>query len=139
MAYAFSGGCASSGGFGCAPWDDFFLDSSKIEYANQIYREIYGRDITERVASGLRNQSGYCTRDAVYKYVQSHPPISTDQTAGEVLEKKPEADAPPPAGFTPPAMPPASGGLPSWALPAAAAGVGLLAIVLVMKRKRKAA
>jgi hypothetical protein len=135
----YSGSCASSSGFGCSPWDDFFLDSSKVEYANTLYQDRYKRPIPERVAEFLRNQSGYCTRGSIDAFVKSHPPTTNDRTAGEVLEKQQEAGPAaqtPALNFPPPTQD--AGGLPKWAIPAAAAGVGLLAIVLVMKRKKKA-
>ena len=148
MAYMFSGfssACASQGGFGCSPFDDFFLDKSKVEYADTLYRDRYGRAIPERVAAMLRDQSGFCDRTSIAQFVETHPPTSKDKVAGEVLEKQQESGSSTQSSSVPAMnmgiMPPddsSSSGLPSWAIPAAAAGVGLLAIVLVMKKRKKA-
>lgn len=135
------GSCASSSGFGCSPFDDFFLDDSKVAYANTLYQDRYKRPIPERVAALLRDRSDYCDRSSIGRFVDRHPPTSTDKTAGEVLEEQQAGGgSPTPTNLNlpPPPASDSSGGLPKWVIPAAAAGVGLLAVVLVMKKKRKA-
>lgn len=142
MAYLFSGfgrsACASSSGFGCWPTDELFLDKTKVLYANQAYQARYKRDIPERVAAQLRDKSGYCTKASVDEFVRLKPPIASDRTSDEVLEE--QANAPPPLAMPP--LPPRkstddSDGLPKWAIPAAGA-LALVAVVLVLKKKKKA-
>lgn len=125
----------------CIPgWDDFGTDSGRLEEANRVYRELFNRDLPERVAGPLRDNEDICDRSEIYEYVKARPPTSRDIPASEILEEREEqaeeakekglGDT----GFTPP--PPVNEGLPPWALPAVG-GILVLGVAAAVLMKKK--
>lgn len=78
----------------CTGWpaDDFFTDSARIEYADTLYQEKFGRRLPERVASQLRDDEDICDRSEISAFVMNRPPTSRDIDAGEILEERREAE-----------------------------------------------
>lgn len=82
-------GCGS--GLGCSFWDDFVLDSSKIEFATTYYRKRYDTDLPERLAREIRDRDTFCSRGEITSFLDGRPPTSRDTPAGEILEQEEEA------------------------------------------------
>lgn len=130
-------------------WDDFFFDSSRVEYANQVYQGQYGRCIPQRVADELRSQEDDCDRDEISAFVNARPPRSGEPCDADVQAEADEAkrereqdlldrgiDPNPPEI---PQLPADTQALPPWVLPAFGGilALGVVGAVLLQKKGGK--
>jgi hypothetical protein len=101
-----AGGPAGSrcgGGFAgnsCAPWDDFFLDSSRLEWAGTYYLNKWKTPMPQRVAN-IVSQKGYCTKASLTGQLDGLPPQAGDVQSADASPPPP----PPGAGYIPPGLP----------------------------------
>lgn len=135
-----SGSCRSTNGFGmCGWWNDFVFDSSRVDYGNKKYRQMYSMDMPSDIAQELDANDNLCDEDQIDAFVRSRPPprpieerqySRQEQTTGGA-DQGMDLDMPEPK---------AKPELPKWVLPAIGGVVlvgGVIAAVMLKKRSSR--